>query len=213
MPSPTQVFLENGVIGYQSPSPRPATYKFENTLPLNWPSTKYGSIKISSQKKTAQSASTAAKNPVTDDHSIVFTSPTAPRRGQSSQGIQNGDNSQPATPNNRALSESGDGENDETRTLDSWGAPKVVGGWDREEVAGVMSNKTNANHSASNASTVEIRLTSRKGEGSPKQGYGSGVANRMTNMHGQVIENGVWYWIGLTCSVVETSTLYSCKIC
>jgi hypothetical protein len=191
MPSPTQVFLENGIIGYQSPSPRPATYKFENTLPPNRLSIKYGSIGNSAQKETAQPSSTAAKNPFADDYSTLFTSPTAPHHGQSSQNFQNGDNARPATPTNKALSGSGEGEDDETGTLDSWGAPKVVGECDPEDVNGVASNKTNANDSPSNTSTIEIRLTSKDGKGPPKRGYGNSFANRMTNIHRQVIKNGV----------------------
>ena len=184
MPSPTTAFLENGVIGYHSPSPRPATYKFENKLPPNWPPTKYDSNGVLLQKRAAQPAFTETTNPVADDFSTLFTSPTAPCNGHSNNSFQNRSIAQPTTPSNKALSESIGGEDYETRNLDSWGAPKAVGEWDPESLEEVASNKSNANHSHSTGSTVEIRLTSKDKDESPKRGYGTSYADRMAKVHG-----------------------------
>jgi hypothetical protein len=77
-----------------------------------------------------------------------------------------------------------EGGEDETGTLDSWGAPKAIGEWDPEGLEEVASKKSVANDSHSNGSTVEICLTPKDKDGSPKRGYGTSFAMRMTKIHG-----------------------------
>ena len=183
MPTPTRGFLENDIIGFQSPSPRPATYTFDNRLPQNWSSTQYGGKGDLTQKQITQPATTEAMSPVSDDFSNLFTSPTAPHHNRSTPSFRGG-NIQPTTPHSKAFSSSAEGKEDEAGVLDSWEGPKNIEEWNAEELGDTISTKTNTNDSQSNSSTVEIRLTSKDKEQSPKRGYGAGFADRFANNNG-----------------------------
>ena len=188
MPTPTQIFLENGIIGFQSPSPRPATYRFENSGTQNW-STQSGSNADAKPTAPEQALATATTNSVSYNFSNLFLeheapeykslSPSAPQHSQSSQDFHNRGNAQPATPKNLTQ-----GEDDEARTLDSWGAPKRNAGWvpdEHEDIASSAGTDAIKTDSQSNTSTVEIHLAPRGKEESPKRAQGGNFADRATN--------------------------------
>jgi hypothetical protein len=167
IPTPTRAFLENDIIGFQSPSPRPATYTFDHRLPQDWSSTQYGNNAESTHKKMTQPAATQVPTPVSEDFSNLFTSPTALHPSHSNQSFR-GSDAQPAIPQNTTLSNLAEGKDDEHESLNSWGASKNIGAWEPGDLEDVKSTETNTIDLQSNASTVEIRLISEDTTQSPK---------------------------------------------
>ncbi len=155
VPTPTMAFLNSDIIGFQSPSPRPAKYKFENKLPPHW---SYSQTEESSQKQLAQPASNKSANP---DFSTLFTSPTAPQRSISSPNVRGGA-SQPTTPQNKAFSDMDESKEDKSESLDSWGPLKAKAGSNSCETASKDTVETQ-----SNASTVQIRLSANETASAP----------------------------------------------
>jgi hypothetical protein len=183
MPTPTRAYMQNDIIGFQSPSPHPATYTFENKLPQNWPSTHYGNCEESNQQKMEQPAANAT--PLSDDFSTLFTSPSAPQHDHASQ-IVRGGNLQPTTPQSKAVDGLYESKDDEPESLDSWGAPKNNRGSNYGDLEDLKSIKTNPNDSQSNSSTVEIRLTSNDKVQSPKRASANTLVDRQANLYGYV---------------------------
>lgn len=166
--SSTQMFLENGVIGFQSPSPRPSAYRYDaSVLPA---------YSASSQPYTPATSGTYGTSsiPVEEDFSHLFLergvpgykSPTPPP--QSGFKMGNGDNAVPVTPTNpRQLAEA-NMDDDEVATLDSWGAPTIGKNWRQEETEHVTSIEPDMDDAPSESSTVEINLISKVGSAVPK---------------------------------------------
>ena len=179
-PTPTQDFLENDIIGFQSPSPRPSTYTFDHRHPKDWSSSHYAIDDVSTQKETVKSVAQQTRSPVPEDFSNLFMSPTAPHNNISSQSIRAG-SIQPTTPENKDFTTSADDKDDGSSTLDSWGAPRNLEGCKPAVNEDATSAKTNTIDSRSNASTVEIRLTARDQENSPKRGHATTSFDRRSN--------------------------------
>jgi hypothetical protein len=202
VPTPTRAFLQNDIIGFQSPSPRPATYTFDNRLPQHWSSTYYGRVEESSQKKVAHPFIAQSSTP---DFSTLFTSPTAPQHNISSQSLR-AVNSRPTTPQNKASRDLDDRKEDDHESLDSWGAPKHIES-NYRDVEDLTSVKTNTVDSQSSSSTVEIRLTSDDKVQSPKR-----LADRQANFYGLVEQSSAAFY-PTDNSVAEIHLLYSCRTC
>ena len=176
--TPTQADMQNDIIGFQSPSPHPATYTFENKLPQNWPSTHYDNCAESNHQKIIQPTATAP--PPSDDFSNLFTSPSHTHASQ----IVRGGNLQPTTPQSKPFDNLDESKDDEPESLNSWGAPKNNGGSSCGDIEDLTSIKTNTNDSQSNSSTVEIRLTSNDKVQSLKRASTNTLVDRPTNLHG-----------------------------
>jgi hypothetical protein len=184
-PTPTRAFLgQNDIIGYESPSPRVATYSFENKVPANWSPRKWGININSILPQAAHSAAPEPANPVSDDFSTLFTSPTSPQHNNSDQDFGDEGLGQPTTPKNGVLDGSAKDEDNEPRTVDSWGASKNVEDWNREDREENTSTKTNTNYSQSNASTVEIRLTPNDKNEAPERDFGSSFSEQLAMASG-----------------------------
>jgi len=173
-PTPTQIFLENSIIGFQSPSPRPSSYRYEaSALPdmlMN-----HGAMGSSDNNPSTPSANPNAS--VSEDFTDLFLergvpgyrSPTPPPPGSEISERKIVENEEiPVTPKNRRLDEETDGEDDETGTLDSWGAPTNSSRWIQESTDRGTSIDPATIDSHSDTSTVEITLSPKVKNISPK---------------------------------------------
>jgi hypothetical protein len=171
----SNLFLEPGVPGYKSPTPpRPAASQFG--LNSSKEDAMHATPKEDSAFQLVMQPAGDKKTNVTqdDDFSNLFLepgvpgykSPTPPRLGASQfrLGSSKGEE-MPITPEDTRSNVDKEDEDDETGTLDSWGAPTHYAQWRSTELVTPVQLKKGAD---SKESTIEIRPTQTAKNESPK---------------------------------------------
>ena len=178
--TPIRALLQGDIIGFQSPSPRPATYTFDSRLPQNWSATYNSDNEGSNNSQIAQSTNSA--NPIPEDFSTLFAFTSAPQH-HSTPFAAAGD-FQPSTPQSEVCGGLDERKDEEPASVDSWGAPKNGKENAYEDIVDLTSIKTNTNDSQDSSSTVEIRLSPNTKITSPKRASGTVSAKRQDNLYG-----------------------------
>ena len=202
------LFTEPGVLGYKTPSPLHPRMSLQNLVPApfleneipqqpvyasesftfhDWSAQNLNAVKHTTLTPTSINATTRTGS--SQDFSKLFMErgvagykspfPTRLETTQPKVLFDNGKDKTPVTPENAAFPDETEGGDDETRTLDSWGAPTTAVGWIPEESDVVTPIDPEANDLQSNASTVEIHLTPKTKDGSSNDSSQISFAERV----------------------------------
>ena len=172
--------VQNDIIGFQSPSPRPATYTFENSLPQDWSTTYSGNYEEFNKEQMTQ-AITATTVP--EDFSTLFTSLSAPQHHHTTQS-SNAIKIEPVTPIGKSFGKSDVSKEQEPKSQDPWAAPGGTMETIYRSLVDLPSIKTSSQRSESSSSTVEIRLSPDGKVPSPKRASGTVLPDRQANFSG-----------------------------
>ncbi|KAH8684618.1 hypothetical protein BGZ60DRAFT_169364 [Tricladium varicosporioides] len=181
------LFTEPGVPGYKSPVRLSASQPNLHGAPvkLSTNGTDLGILEASSHVSwstrnprgedqnyrpvTPPRSSFGADAPTSDDFSHLFLehrapgykspSPPRPASKHETNEFQQARNRQPVTPRNVEIFDEANGDDDETRTVDSWGLPTTESRWNGEEGCTITVGHDVRNDEQSNSSTAEIHLT------------------------------------------------------
>jgi hypothetical protein len=173
--SPTQELFETGVVSFQPPSPQPSAYRFDSgaSLPTQiFGETGYAEYRPVTSVPLGYAPSVPAvvngesSASLDQDFSYLFLergvpgykSPIPPPKPSSK--MVNADGDTPTTPANRRKSVKSHPEDNETATVDSWGAPATETQW-HEDIEIVASLEPDMDDRLSDTSTVEINLTTK----------------------------------------------------
>jgi hypothetical protein len=181
--TPKQSSLKDTITGYETPSSKPTTYKFDAS------SYRRASPKQSSRTTKQSTVDENLSATPSEDFSKLFLergvpgykspSPSLPGRGKSE--------TQPkekievlATLTKKRSSAGGRYEEDDTETVNSWKAPLNHENWGSEDTELVTSSvsKLGGDDSAGNADIPTINLK----RGSPKRRYGTSFLDRASNL-------------------------------
>jgi hypothetical protein len=179
LPATEQFFLENE-------STRPPIYGYDSSAFPDWSTQDPNAVSYT--PITPPAVNNLTRTTSSQDFSKLFSqrgvpgykSPSPPRLeiNQPRAHFDNENSEMPVTPENVEFPDETEGEDDETRTLDSWGVPTADARWAPKgpEFTPIEPER---NDLQSNASTVEIHLTPKIKDGPSKDSSQTSFADRV----------------------------------